>query len=108
MPYQKATTEQRHEMKQERAITEVLRRYLIVLQQIDQEKKELATITDEAAEIPGVEKRLFKSLAKAIHEAPGTTGVKLESLEDFIGMAFQAPGDELRHTEVSFDFIPKQ
>lgn len=93
-------------MKQERAITEVLRRYLIVLQQIDQEKKELATLTDEAAEIPGVEKRIFKSLARAIHEAPGTTGVKLDSLEDFIEMAFQAPGDDARDVEVSFEFIP--
>jgi len=92
-------------MKQEKAITDVLRRYLITLQQIDQGKKELATIADEATEIPGVEKRLFKSLAKTIHEAPGTTAAKLESLEDFIEMMFQTPGDELRETEVSVKLV---
>lgn len=76
-------------MEQEDRITSVLRRYLRILQQIDQLKRNLMTLVNEAATIPGVEKRVFKSLAKAIHEAPNLTDEKLESLEDFIKMTFQ-------------------
>lgn len=75
-------------MKPENAVSEILRRYLLVLQQIDQGKLELATLASEATEIPGVEKKPFKSLAKALHEAPGPTDAKLESLEKFIETTF--------------------
>lgn len=70
-------------------VTDVLERYLLVLQQIDASKQELVAIAEEACELPGVEKKPFKALALAIHEAPGTTTAKLESLEDFIEMTFR-------------------
>jgi hypothetical protein len=82
-------------------VTDCLQRYLETLERIDQEKQVLKAIEEEAAQIPGVEKRPFKSIARAMHDAHGEIEFKLASLSSFLHTTFmpQSSGNE----EIEFD-----
>lgn len=70
-------------------LTECLRNYLETLEKIEIARLELRVIEEEVIQIPGVEKRPFKSLAKAMHDATGEIKEKMEAMKEFIEMAFK-------------------
>lgn len=70
-------------------VTDCLHRYLLALEQIVLIKQDLKAIEEEAAKLPGVEKRPFKAIAQALHQAPGNIEEKFENMANFIRLAFQ-------------------
>lgn len=77
------------------AITDYLRSYLRTLENIDLEKANLKIIEEEAAQLPGVEKRPFKAICRAMHESVGAIDEKLLNMHAFIRMALcEAEGNQ--------------
>lgn len=76
-------------------LEEALEQYLIGLQKIDQARHELTVIAEDACDIAGVEKRPFKAIARAMHEAPGSIEERINAMQEFIEMAFSTTSDEL-------------
>lgn len=83
----------------ESTVTDCLQRYLETLERIEQEKQVLKAIEEEATQIPGVEKRPFKSIAKAMHDAAGEIEFKLASVDQFLQTAFKRPDNGSQEIE---------
>jgi hypothetical protein len=96
-------------MNQDRktALQEMLKQYLIWLAQIDAIKQELQSILEQSITIPGVNKRSFKSIATALHQAPGSIKERLAAMDDFILLAF-TPGNNREEQNIELAFTREE